>query len=124
MRIYTHGNAKGIQGPNGEWIKTTNRFDEVLMERSPSWKNYRENGGAIKIELMSCNTGRTTNGIASRISRAFMFSSVMAPNNYFVAARNGSWSGVAGQYNLINPGRWNNFVNGQNITGIYDRYRK
>ncbi|MFP3832255.1 SpvB/TcaC N-terminal domain-containing protein [Chryseobacterium sp. SIMBA_028] len=124
IRIYAHGNAKGIQGADRYWIDTPEKFDRVLMERSPTWKNYRENGGAIKIELMSCNTGRTSNGIASRISRAFMFSSVMAPNNYFVARRDGSWSWVAGQYNLINPGRWNNFVNGQNITGIYDRYRK
>ncbi len=88
------------------------------MERSPAWRNYRENGGAIRIELMSCNTGRWSNGIASQISQAFRFSSVLAPNNYYVAARNGSWSGVAGQYSLINPGRWNYFVNGQNLSDI------
>ncbi|CAA7193820.1 RHS repeat-associated core domain-containing protein [Chryseobacterium potabilaquae] len=122
IRIYAHGNVKLLVGPDGISIRTPEQLDTVLMERSPTWKNYRKNGGPIKIELMSCNTGRTSNGIASRISKAFMFSTVIAPNNYFVAGRDGSWSGVASQYRLVNPGKWNYFVNGQNIRGIYDKY--
>ena len=118
VRIYTHGNKDRILDPNGHKILTAERFDEVLMERSPTWRNYRENGGSIRIELMSCNTGRMGNGFASMISKAFRFSSVLAPSDYFVAAKNGSWSGVAGQYNLINPSRWNYFVNGQNLSNI------
>ncbi|AZI21449.1 hypothetical protein EIH08_08060 [Chryseobacterium taklimakanense] len=123
VRVYTHGNQKGIAGPRGEWMTTPDQIDKVLMERSPTWRNYRENGGSVKLELMSCNTGRWGNGIASKISQAFRFSSVLAPNNYYVAyTRNGvSWGAVAGQYNLINPGRWNYFVNGQNLTSIYNR---
>ncbi len=61
---------------------------------------------------MSCNTG---NGFAKKMSLAFKSSSFTAPNNYYIAARNGSWSGVAGQKNLNNPGRWLTFVNGVNI---------
>ncbi|RNA61788.1 type IV secretion protein Rhs [Chryseobacterium nematophagum] len=122
VRIYAHGNVKGIQGADRYWIDTPGKFDRVLMERSPTWKNYRENGGTIKIELMSCNTGRTNNGIAGKISKTFMFSTVIAPNNYYVAAKDGSWSGVAGQYSLIYPIRWNYFVDGQNIRGIYDQH--
>ncbi|CAA7193822.1 hypothetical protein [Chryseobacterium potabilaquae] len=49
---------------------------------------------------MFCNTGRTRDGISSRISKAFMFSIIITPNNYFVAGRDGSWSGVAIQYRL------------------------
>lgn len=125
VRIYAHGEPRGILSPDG-WILTPDKFDQVLMKRSPTWRNYRENGGTIKIELMSCNTGKGNNSFASRISQAFRFSSVMAPNNYYVAYRHkitGAFlgSGVAGQYNLINPGRWNYFVNGQNLTSIFNR---
>ncbi|UIR55060.1 hypothetical protein LZQ00_12300 [Sphingobacterium sp. SRCM116780] len=117
VRIYAHGNKNLIVGPDGVSIKNAEQFDKALMERSPTWRNYRENGGSIKIELMSCNTG---NGFASMISKAFRFSSVMAPNNYYVAItkRNVSWGTVSGRNNLINPGRWYNFVNGQNMTTI------
>ena len=127
VRIYTHGNKDRILDPNGHKILTAERFDEVLMERSHTWRNYRENGGSIKIELMSCNTGRMGNGFASMTSKAFRFSSVLAPNNYYVAyTRNGvSWGAVAGQYTLINPGRWNNpRCRGYRCRGFVIRARK
>ncbi|WP_295230542.1 hypothetical protein [uncultured Chryseobacterium sp.] len=126
VRIYTHGSPKCIQGPKGEWITTPEKFDEILMQRSEAWQNYKELGGGIKVELMSCQTGRWADGIASKLSKAFRNSEFIAPSTKFYAgptANGGSYSDIAGRFKLFNPGRWNHFINGQNITGLLDKYR-
>lgn len=126
VRIYTHGSPKGIQGPNGEWITTPETFDKILVQRSEIWKNYREFGGSIKVELMSCQTGRWGDGIASKLSKAFRNTEFIAPSTKFYAGptnNGGTYSGIAGRFKFFNPGRWNHFINGKNITGLLDKYR-
>jgi RHS repeat-associated protein len=126
VRIYTHGAPDRIIGPDGQRIMTPKEFDEVLMQRSEVWKNFRENGGSIRVELMSCQTGRWSNGIASKFSKAFRNAEFIAPSTKFFAGEmtNGSiYTGIAGRFKFFNPGRWNHFVNGQNITGLLDKYK-
>jgi hypothetical protein len=59
-------------------------------------------------------------GFASVLPKSFLGSTFIAPNNYFVAARSGAWSGVAGQ------GRWLTFVGSINMPLTFDNlnYRK
>ncbi|WP_370901600.1 hypothetical protein, partial [Chryseobacterium gossypii] len=115
VRIYTHGAPDRIIGPDGQKIMTPKQFDEVLMQRSEAWKNYRELGGGIKVELMSCQTGRWGNGIASKLSKAFKNSEFIAPSTKFYASITATgkvYSDIAGRYKFFNPGRWNHFING------------
>ncbi|PQA91475.1 hypothetical protein B0A69_16805 [Chryseobacterium shigense] len=126
VRIYTHGSPDRILGPDGQKIMTPKQFDEVLMQRSEAWRSYRELGGNIKVELMSCQTGRWGNGIASKLSKAFKSSEFIAPSTKFYAgptSTGGTYSDIAGRNKIFNPGRWNHFINGQNITGLLDKYR-
>ena len=126
VRIYTHGAPDRLIGPDGIAIKTPEQFDKVLMKNSEVWRNYKASGGTIKVELMACQTGRWGNGIASKLSQAFKNSEFIAPTTKFFATTfsNGSvYSDIAGRFNILNPGRWNHFIDGINLTGIFDKYK-
>ncbi len=59
IRIHAHGNAEGFSAyVNGEtrWIDSPEALDKLLTDvKSPDWKNYKENGGDLRIELLACN---------------------------------------------------------------------
>ena len=60
------------------------------------------------------------------ISQAFKNSEFIAPTTKFFATTfsNGSvYSDIAGRFNILNPGRWNHFIDGINLTGIFDKYK-
>ncbi|MEF9479825.1 hypothetical protein OWR28_20815 [Chryseobacterium sp. 1B4] len=126
IRIYTHGAPNLIIGPDHIPITTPEQFDKILMQRSEVWRNFREHGGSIRVELMSCQTGRWSNGIASKFSKAFRNAEFIAPSTKFFAGEmaNGRiYTDIAGRFKFFNPGRWNHFVDGQNITGLLDKYK-
>jgi hypothetical protein len=122
IRIYAHGNVDGIRGPDGRMIYNAKNFDDVLTNRSISWKNFRNNGniGKMILDLRACNTGSIENYFAQKISKDPRFRGVViiAPADYFIAKSDGRTTYVGG------PGNYNMFLNGKLILGKFNPPQK
>jgi hypothetical protein len=118
IRVFAHGNSKGIQGPNGKMIYFADKFDDVLKERSPSWKEFRDEGnkGRMILDLRACNTGSVEYSFAHQLSMDPRFKGVViiAPADYFIAYPDGKKAFVGG------PGNYNLFLNGKLVRGKYN----
>jgi RHS repeat-associated protein len=113
VKIYTHGNSGGIIGPDGVFIKSSADLDNVLMERSPSWRNFRQNGGKLTLVLKACGTGaNVNNGFAKQLSSSFKGLNVIGPSKYFQAA---SFLWYSWDNGVKDNGTWNLFYSGKNI---------
>ncbi len=108
VRVFTHGNKDGLQGPDG-WISTTAGLDKALKEVSPAWANFRKNGGSLTLILTACKTGQK-GGIAQELSRRFKGLTVIAPTDNWLV---GYFMGFEWNKGIKNDGKYNTYVNGK-----------
>ncbi|MEO8236875.1 MAG: RHS repeat-associated core domain-containing protein [Flavobacterium sp.] len=113
VKIYTHGGSTGIVGPDTNWIKTAEDLNIVLMRGSPSWRNFRKNGGKLTLVLKACGTGANVNdGFAKLISKSFEGLNVIGPTKYFQAE---SFLWYSWDNGVKDGGTWNLYYNGELI---------
>ncbi|MEM9681238.1 MAG: RHS repeat-associated core domain-containing protein, partial [Bacteroidota bacterium] len=107
IRIHAHGSANGFSAyVNGKTrsINSPEAFDKLMTDvKSPDWKEYKENGGCLRIELLSCNAasdhvkvrdsnGKVTNikpvnkSFAQKLSEAYPDVEVVGASGYTVTS--------------------------------------
>ncbi|CAN97629.1 conserved carbohydrate-binding protein, Rhs family [Sorangium cellulosum So ce56] len=123
-RIMIHGEPGHVTSTDVTGMSTTHTPDQ-LLQMIHAAGNYN---GAQLITLNSCNTGRTVDGVASKVSAAFPNRDVRGPNDLvwgvgqYIAppvgvANSVTWTPTPDELgksmpDLTRPGQWNYFRDG------------
>ena len=108
VKVYANGGFEGMM-LNGNFVTSASKISDLLYDRSPSWRNFRDNGGKLTLVLKSCTTGQIqksgAKNIAQSLSQEFNGLTVIAPSDYWHIQP--TYDGGFPKQGLQDNGTWN-----------------